>query len=95
MTKGRSSRSIDAKVILVHTSDEGIVRALAAPEVSTIGAESFLSGELISPAPSHFDHGKRIHLNLRHVISITEFDSPSQFLGGDKKLSKLKLLKPK
>ena len=85
-----TSQEFIGLVILVHTTDPQIVRAIKDVSQIKIGTETFLKGTLISPDVNHFDNGKTVRLNLRFVLSITEFDSPEQFMTHKK--GELKLL---
>lgn len=75
-----STELFEHKVLLVHSSDPNVVRAIERAYVVSIGDQSFVCGALISPTPGHFDDGKMVRINLRFVVTITEFESVDQFM---------------
>ncbi|RIL04515.1 MAG: hypothetical protein DCC75_12545 [Proteobacteria bacterium] len=83
---------LGAKIALVQTTDKEIVRAVADPKFIDLSRGTFISGRIISPERGHFDDGKDVLINLRHVIAITGFDSVEE-LYKQRKPAELKAFK--
>jgi len=93
LKRGSTNDHLSVNFALLHTVKDNIVKVLQDTSVIEVGNQSFIVGLLAAPDPSHFDNGKRVAINLRHVVSFTELTSLSEIYQNRREMAKIKLLR--
>lgn len=85
---------IQSEVVLVYLRGENSSGRLRDAKFTTIGEEVFLTGTGLLLTPSHWAHGKRVHLPMRHVERVVEIGTMAEWQALEKEWARKRESQP-